>query len=137
MKNVLSRAWGVIAEPRRITAAMTVAYLLFMTQGILNSIHPLVDGLTVDFVRVAINLMLIAGGAIGAAACARGYWLFEKPAMVMIATAYLVHLVWVVFDLDGNGIVEQGKFIRILLVMILLYTRFERIRGSLVDPRKG
>lgn len=137
MKKHLSKMWGAIAEPRRITAAMIVAYLLFMAQGIFNSIHPLVDDLTVDFVRVGINLMLIAGGAVGAVACSRGYWLFEKPAMMMVATAYSVHLIWVVFDLDANGIIEHGKLVRILIALIFLYTRYERIRGSLVDPRKG
>lgn len=129
--------WGYLAEPRRVTAAMTFGYALLIFQGTMNYIQPGIEGVDIDFIRLVINMMLILGGLMGVIFCPRGYWLFEKPAMLLIATAYIVHLIWVVFDFDHDGIVEQGKIVRILLVLILLYTRFERIKGSLVDPLKS
>lgn len=136
MKQLLSKAWDAVANPKSVTIAMTFGYALLLLQGVMNFTHPLVEGIAVDVVRVLVNILLISGGVLGAVACYRGLWLFERPAMLMAATAYAVHLIWVLCDLDGDGIIEQGKAVRMALVLIFLYTRFERIRGSLVDPNQ-
>lgn len=137
MRRMLSRFWDSIAEPKRVTIAIAIGYTLFIVQGVANCFNPLVDDLTFDAVRVAINGMLIIGGIVGSVAYLKGYRVFERPAIWMVATAYSVHLVWVLFGIGADGAFEHGKAIRIVLVLLLLFARAEWIKGSLVDHKKA
>lgn len=136
-KVFFAKWWEWLVEPRRVTFAMCIAYALIIYQGIGNIIHPGIEGIAFDWLRMVINAFLIVGGLLGLIAAPRGLWLFEKPAMIFIVAAYVAHWTWVIADFDHDGVIEQGKVTRIAICLILFYTRYERIRGARVDPKKS
>lgn len=129
------RIWSFLVEPRALTAIFCLIYLLVAAQGVATLLFPVVD-VPQTVPRVMVDCLLILGGLLGFAATPRGMWLFERPAILMVGGAYLVHMTWVIGDFDGDNLIEWPKAIRLLIVCLFLSARYARIHQAMLDPTK-
>ncbi|MEX3609779.1 hypothetical protein VVR12_01865 [Rothia sp. LK2588] len=129
-------AWWVrLPVPRKATAMMIIAYLYLITQGVSNYIWPGLD--TEGFHEIAraiLSGILVFAGLAGALACTKGWWVVERPAIVMLGTVYVLHAYWAVADLDHNGDVPVQTVLRMCIIGTLLAKRYFQIEHYQLDP---
>lgn len=127
--------WLAVPPPRGATVVMAAAYILLIVQGVWGYFQPGDGAEMLDpFVRLWVFVLLIGGGIIGLISLPWGIWMLEKAALVMVAGTYLVHLYWVLVDMDGNGVVEPGKACRMGIILLFLAYRFIQTYGRDLDP---
>lgn len=135
MKGYIRELWLNVPSPREATVLMAGVYTLAIVQGVWSFFLPS-DGAEYfdQVVRVWLLLLLSVGGFIGLVSLPWGIWMLEKAGLFALLAVEVAHLVWVVIDVDNNGMIEPGKFCRLVIVILFLLTRYARIRGRDLDP---
>ncbi|MFJ3030936.1 hypothetical protein ACIP5Z_01760 [Rothia terrae] len=127
--------WVRLPVPRGATAFQILAYLLFIGQGISNCIWPGVDTRGFhEIARAVFSLILVFAGCVGAVSAFKGWWVVERPAIVMIMAVYVIHLYWTIGDLDMDGVVPAQTVFRMLIVLAFFGKRLCQIWHYMLDP---
>lgn len=135
MREYIRNLWRNVPPPREATVMMGLVYLLAVTQGVWSFFIPSDGAEHFDqVVRTWVLVLLSGGGIIGFFSLPWGVWMLEKAGIFMLLGVELIHLTWVVIDLDGNGLVEPGKFCRLGIIIFFLIKRYFQIRGRDLDP---
>lgn len=135
MKDYIRELWLQVPPPREATVLMAGVYTVAIVQGVWSFFVPS-DGAEYfdQVVRVWLLVLLSAGGFIGLVSLPWGIWMLEKAGLFALLAVEVAHLAWVVIDVDNNGMVEPGKFCRLMMLLLFLLTRYVRIRGRDLDP---
>ena len=138
--NIRARTlWEALQEPRRITAAMTTAYIAMVVVGITSWRDPS-DYISTAWggpFAVAWPAIVLVGAALGICATPFGWWGMERAALWICLGATLARIVSLAVlhraGVPGNQIIQIGFD---WMVMVLFITRLYRIRGADLDPTR-
>ena len=133
------RLWLMLHEPRVVTAAMGVAWLILIGIGyaalatppvsIAHEIGPLLTAIW--------GSLLLGGGVLGLIGCLPGWWWVERAGVLAAGTGAAIYLV-VILSLHastpGSRLVQAGF---VALTLVGLAVRWLRIRGAQLDPMRG
>lgn len=134
----VQRLWLLIQEPRVVTAVTGVGWAILATIGLMATIfrpisidHPAGPALTWTWAG-----FFMLGGTLGLLGCLPGWWWVERSGIVAGMTGTLIFLVVTISAHQATGpkITSVGL---LLLVVVMLTTRWFRIRGPQVDPMRG
>lgn len=134
--NPIIRLWYGLSEPRVITMVMLWFYGSSIAYGCYQLYKPamhLEEQLSSPLGFI-IGLTFIIGGLIGVLVAPKGYWQFERAALVFLATGVFVHLVWALYD-PAPGI-RWGQVYRLAVENGLILIRWYMIRWARMDPEK-
>ena len=123
-----ARIWALIAEPKTVTIIMTVMWTFQLGLGVWTVTDAAPTG-----TRDLMGVLLIVAGALGTVGCPLGQWWVERPAIIAAVTAFIMHLLIVVDVAPPDGPWEVAAAAG---MVVLMATRWERIRGLPADPRK-
>ena len=132
------RLWMMLHEPRVITAAMGVAWLVLTGIGCAALVAPPVSiAHEIGPLLTAIwGSLLLGGGVLGLAGCLPGWWWIERSGILAAGTGTLIYLVVIVnlHATPGSRLVQAGF---VALALVGLAVRWLRIRAAQVDPTRG
>ena len=135
--DLARRAWAGLQEPRRITVAMVVAYLLCIAAGAatLHESTLRLIGVWGPRIETTWAWMLILGGTMGALSVPRGIWGVERSGLWLTIGACLIYAMTTAYiaAAPGNQWL-QAAFA--LMGATFFCTRLIRIRGAALDPTR-
>lgn len=130
--------WLRIQEPRVVTLAQTVIYLLCALGGIIAIIAPpmSIEVKYGPYVTFAWGSFALIGGVLGTWAAPAGKWLIEKPAIIACTTALTLYAGFILslqLTVPGNRWVQLCF---VLMVIAHFIGRYARIRPYSYEPGK-
>ncbi|WP_221585540.1 hypothetical protein [Microbacterium sp. G2-8] len=133
----LRHVWESITEPRHITSAFFVVYLIVTYTGITTLVSPprTVEGSLGDPLSTAWAILLIAGGVGGALAVLPGWWWAERLAIILTGAGIGIYGIVVLgrqLETSGSRLTQLGV---IALAGALFAVRWLLIRGYSFEPR--
>lgn len=135
--DLARRAWAGLQEPRHITVAMVVAYLLCIAAGAatLHESTLRLIGVWGPRIETTWAWMLILGGTMGALSVPRGIWGVERSGLWLTIGACLIYAMTTVYIAASPGNQWlQAAFA--LMGATFFCTRLIRIRGAALDPTR-
>jgi hypothetical protein len=132
------RAWYRLQEPRTVTIAQTVIYLVTAVLGVIALLDPpsSISGDLGEGFMFAMAVLLIVGGVTGTVGCPPGWWVVERAAVWPCAAGFLIYgssVFGLHFTQPGNRLVQA---LALLIVVLSFIKRFFTIRGAMVDPAR-
>lgn len=134
----VQRLWELIQEPRVVAAVTGIGWAILATIGLtavllrpISIDHPAGPWLT----GVWAALMML-GGTLGLVGCLPGWWWVERSGIAAGMTGVLTYLM-VVISTPWPAGPKATQIGLLLLVVVMLVTRWVRIRGPQLDPMRG
>lgn len=137
-KQLITKIWHSLQEPRIITALQTLLYILvgLAGTGILLWTPMSIEGTIGLWLTIVWGWFAIIGGVLGALATPGGRWFLERPAIYLCGTAvcfYFGIIGYLQFTTAGNRLVQMAF---IAIAGVALAIRFERIKAFDYEPGK-
>lgn len=135
--DIVRRAWAGLQEPRHITVAMIVAYLLCIAAGAatLHESTLRLIGVWGPRIETTWAWMLILGGTMGAMSVPRGIWGVERSGLWLTIGACLIYAMTTAYIAASPGN-QWLQAVFALMGATFFYTRLIRIRGAALDPTR-
>ena len=129
--------WAWVHEPRLWSTGIATVYTLAATAGIATLLTPVrsIEGQIGSTMTIIWGALLAFGGVLGVPAALRGWWDFERAALLACATGLAIYIstVWIlVFTSTGNRVTQGALLIALGVVCGL---RYHAIRGARRDYR--
>lgn len=122
------RVWELVAEPRSVTLITLSGYAACVIVGIYALLIPDITG-----VRDLVGALFLLGGLIAGLGCPFGQWWIERIGLIGLGFAAVMRAVIV---LEYGRPDASFALLTLWLVLILIITRWIRIRTLPVDPRR-
>ena len=135
----MSGLWAWVQEPKHITGVMTLGWVIILLTGVSSLMDP--PGTITHQLSQPLSVIwavcFVTGGALGLVGCPPGWWWVERAGLILTVAGGVVYLsIITVLHLvsEGSRLTQAGW---VLFGLVMLITRWLRIRGAQVDPRKG
>ena len=139
MKETIKRLWLKIKEPRTVSIAMFLSYLVMLGAGVNVLFDPpsTLQGMIGSVSMTSLAILLVLGGGIGSIASLPGtYWLefFAVLFAELSAAIYLFIILSLHFTTSGNRLL-QASFV--LLVMLSFLARGVQLWERPYSPNRS
>lgn len=137
--RLVQRVWLTLHEPPIVTATMMVAWVIVALIGLTALIIPPpgIQHVIGPWLTLAWASFLLLGGALGLGGCPKGIWWLERIGITSTILGIVICII-VIASLPNFSTGYRAIFIGFLILAILfMLTRWERISGAMLDPRGG
>ena len=138
----LSRTWGSLHEPKRVTALVVIVYAVTLILGVSIFQNITVQGVSIfTAVKVTAGVAMVTGGATGVpAAWVGAYWL-ERLSAIALAGGYTlwgIFIAYLHFSHPSFGLEAPWTTLTATAVVALFaLIRFERVKQAPYAAGKG